>query len=792
MHRSVAVAPVVLALFLLAQTAPSHGQDTTGTGSIAGVVFGGDGKPAPGITICIEGTARCATADADGAFSIANVRVGLQHIEVRAPSLPPYRSGDVEVRAGFQATVEVTLPQFDAVTETVTVTAPAFAPPEEVKNSGFVLRGRDIEMAAGAVQDVSRYAQSLPGVVVGSNDFRNDLIVRGGSPLENLFIVDNIEIPNINAFATSASAGGSVGLIDAALIRNVSFLTGGYPAPFGNRVSSVMQINLQEGSRDQFGGMASVGFLGAGGVLEGPMAGGKGSWVVSARRSFLDLFTDDIGVGGVPVVYAVNAKVVYDLGPRDRIWFVNVTGKDDLRLGATASSTSAESELATLDIRYRGWRTGAGLNWQRVFGDRGVGLLGITYSSASVDSTYKDLLQQPVPPPGSSLDELIASAPVIFSEDSVERETTVKYDFTGVGFGWARKVQAGGAVKRIDARYNLQQPYGYDNPYSPTPGGDPLALDVNVTSYDLGAYLQGSWDLGSRLSLTAGGRVDRYGYTEKTRFSPRLGVSYRVSDRIVWPSSVGVYYQQTSPVLLAAFPGNKTTEPLRADHYVTGLVFTPDSSLRVSGEAYYKQYRDYPVSTEYPSVTLANIGDTFDVRESLFPLTSQGKGEAVGLELALEKRFTDKWFGQANVAFSRTRHAGLDGVLRPGTFDYPFTMNLVGGYRLSRRWEFAGRVSYLTGRPYTPFDEATSTAQHRGVYDLASVNAERAAAYLRIDVRADYTVIGGAKPLIVFGGVQNLLNRRNFAGYSWDRVNSTVRYEEQQGLFPLIGMEWRF
>ena len=294
---------------------------------------------------------------ADGTFKITNIRVGLQHIEVRAPKLPPYRSGDVEVRAGFEALVEVALPQIDAVTETVTVTAPAFTPPEEVKNSGFVLPGRDIKMAAGAVQDVSRYAQSLPGVVVGSNDFRNDLIVRGGSPLENLFVVDNIEIPNINAFATSASAGGSVGLIDAALIRNVSFLTGGYPAPFGNRVSSVMQINLQEGSRDRFGGLASVGFLGAGGVLEGPIAGGKGSWIVSARRSFLDVFTDDIGVGGVPVIYALNAKVVYDLTARDRIWFVNVTGKDDLRLGATASSTSEDSELATLDILYGGWRT---------------------------------------------------------------------------------------------------------------------------------------------------------------------------------------------------------------------------------------------------------------------------------------------------------------------------------------------------------------------------------------------------------------------------------------------------
>jgi hypothetical protein len=792
MERSTAVAGLILSLLLVAWPAVARAQDTAGIGSVAGVVFGADGKPAAGIAICIEGTGRCAASASDGAFTISNVRVGLQHIEVRAPDLPPYRSGDVEVRAGFETKVEVALPQIDAVAETVTVTAPAFTGPEEVKTSGFVLSGRDIKMAAGALQDVSRYAQSLPGVVVGSNDFRNDLIVRGGSPLENLFVVDNIEIPNINAFATSASAGGSVGLIDASLIRNVSFLTGGHPAPFGNRVSSVMQVNLQEGSRDRVGGMATVGFLGAGGVLEGPLAGGKGSWVVSARRSFLDVFTDDVGVGGVPVIYAVNAKVVYDLTDRDRVWFVSITGKDDLRLGATASSTSEDSELATLDIRYGGWRTAAGLNWQRVFGDRSVGLLGITYSSASVDSTYKDLLRAPAPPAGSSLDDLIASAPVIFSEDSVERETTVKYDFTGVGFGWVRKVQVGGAVKRIDASYDLQQPYGYDNPYSPTPGGDPLALDARLTSYDLGGYVQGTWDLGARASLTAGGRIDHYGYTSDTRVSPRAGLSYRLTDRLVWQTSAGVYFQQTSPVLLAAFPGNGLVRPLRADHVISGLAFTPDPSLRVSVEFYDKQYREYPVSAEYPPVTLANIGDTFDVRESLFPLRSEGKGEAIGVELAFEKRFAGRWFGQGNVAFSRTRHAGLDGVLRPGAFDYPFATNLVGGYRLNDRWELAGRASYLTGRPYTPFDEATSTAQRRGVYDLTRVNAERATAYVRIDVRADYTIIKGAHPLIVFGGVQNLLNRKNFADYSWDRVNGQVRYQEQQGAFPLIGAEWRF
>jgi hypothetical protein len=432
------------------------------------------------------------------------------------------------------------------------------------------------------------------------------------------------------------------------------------------------------------------------------------------------------------------------------------------------------------------------VNWQRVYGSRGVGLLGVTQTAATVDTAYKDLLKAPQPaPPGESLDELIARSPVVYAEDSSERETTIKYDFTAFGRLF-KKVQAGAAVKRISADYAAEQPLGYDNPWSSTPGTDVLDLDVRQVSYDVGAYAQATWDPTARFGVTFGGRVDRYGYTKKTRVSPRLAAGFRLTPSLSWQAAYGIYYQQTSPLLLAAFPGNDTLDPLRADHYVTGITWTPDPSLRVSVEGYWKEYRDYPVAAEYPPVTLANIGDTFDVRESLFPLVSEGRGRAYGVEFVLEKTFTEKWFGQANVALSKTRHAGLDGVPRPGAFDYPVVAKFVGGYRFAGRWELGGRFTYLSGRPYTPYDEAASSAQRRGIYDQGRVNALRAADYLRIDARLDYILITGANPLVVFGGVQNLLNRQNFSDYRWDRVGNRVDIVEQQGAFPLIGMEWRF
>ena len=766
------------------------GQDTTGVGAISGTVANADGGPAEGVRVCALDTATCVTSDARGTFRIGELRARAYSLEILPLEGLPFISDPVTVRAGLDATVTITVTEVEAFEETVTVTAPAFQTPDEVKTSGFLIAPRTILKSASALQDVSRYVQGLPGVAIGTDDFRNDIIVRGGSPLENLFVVDNVEIPNINAFANFASAGGTVSLLDSELLEDVTFLTGGYPAVYVNRTSSVLQVTQREGSREAFGGWATLGFAGAGAILEGPIDGGRGSWVVSARRSFLDLFTDDLGFGGVPVVYSLNAKAVYDLTPRDRVWAVNVTGIDEIRLGLTESS-DLDEEIANFDIRYDGWRSATGVNWQRLFGSRGVGLFGVTHSEATLGQQVKDLVAQGVPPPGLSPAAVIAQSPVVYAEDSREGETTFKYDLT-LHVPFFDTVQTGGSFKIFQIEYGVTSPFGSDTPFSPVPGVDPFALDTRFRSYQTGAYLQATRQVGPRVSLTLGGRFDHYDILSEARVSPRVGVEVRLTEALSWSASAGSYYQQPAFLFVSAFPENRSLVPWRADHYVTGLAWSPRPGLRATVEAYRKTYSDYPVASDLPTVSLANIGDTFNVREILFPLESAGEGYSEGVELFVEKRFSGGLYGQGNLSVSRTRHSGLDGVLRPGSFDYPMVFNLVGGYQLSPTWEVSARLSYLSGRPFTPYDEVLSVAQRRGVYDLTRVNAERAPDYARIDVRLDRTITVGGRPLNVFVGVQNLTNRRNFASYSWNRRTNARQFGEQQGIFPILGLDWRF
>jgi len=222
---------VIAALGLVLMATSASAQDTTGVGAITGVVLNPAGQRTEGVRVCALDTASCATSDAQGVFRIGDLRAGAYRLEILPLEGLPFTSDPVEVRAGLNGTVDITLPSMENFQQTVTVTAPAFREPEAVKNSGFLVEPRQILKSAAALQDVSRYVQGLPGVVIGTNDFRNDIIVRGGSPLENLFLVDNVEIPNINAFANFASAGGTVSLLDAELLQDVTFLTGGYPAP---------------------------------------------------------------------------------------------------------------------------------------------------------------------------------------------------------------------------------------------------------------------------------------------------------------------------------------------------------------------------------------------------------------------------------------------------------------------------------------------------------------------------------------------------------------------------------
>lgn len=235
--------------------------------------------------------------------------------------------------------------------------------------------------------------------------------------------------------------------------------------------------------------------------------------------------------------------------------------------------------------------------------------------------------------------------------------------------------------------------------------------------------------------------------------------------------------------------GQLVTGPALADLIEQLANVCSDITPRGAARAFRKQQRQHSMHVREADQRAHPLGPTVWIA-----LQSAGTGTVRGVELQLEQRPVEssRWHGQINLAISEARYSGKDGVLRPASFDYPIVANATGAWRLTDRWTLSTRVAFLSGRPYTPIDSDASAAARRAIYDTARVNTERLDPYFRMDIRVDRTFLIGGQPVRVFAGAQNVTNRENAAGFTWDRRSNVQRQTEQQGLFPILGLDWQF
>jgi hypothetical protein len=213
---------------------------------------------------------------------------------------------------------------------------------------------QEIEKSAGANRDVSKVVQSLPGV--GATDpNRNDLIVRGGGPSENVFYLDGIEIPVINHFATQGSSGGAVGVINPDFVREINFYTGAFPANRGNALSSVMEIKQKDGSQDKIHTKLSVGASDAALTIDGPI-NSKSTFIVSARQSYLQFLFSALGLPFLPTYNDFQLKYKYQINKKNEISFIGIGAIDDMTLNTGIKNpTESQSYILSYLPTYKQW-----------------------------------------------------------------------------------------------------------------------------------------------------------------------------------------------------------------------------------------------------------------------------------------------------------------------------------------------------------------------------------------------------------------------------------------------------
>ena len=685
---------------------------------------------------------------------------------------------------GRIAPVEATVEVHDVVTAL-----------EDTGPRPFVAGGQDILNSAGTFGDVSRYLQILPGVVATS-DVSNEMLVRGGHPMENLYTVDGIEVPNINQLATMGSTGGFGPMIDSALIQGVKFYSGGYDAEYPERLSSVTEIRLLEpDNRGHVEG--DLGIQGFGGLIEKNTR--FGDLLVAGHHGVTNLIGDSIGFNSMPAYTNEVSRFTRAKSTDSQLKIINVAGWDSIAVTPCAANTA---ETSSINTQYSGWRETTGLSWQRSYSAHSFAVANVSDSEEITHVRQQDQIMDPAHPIQSHMKCPIPPADVqttpVYLEDSNNAFSSAGYRYE---LGLSRFALSAGTNLWLQRPHvQVDQPEGAFTPYASNPTRtDTTSYSSNFSTGQSGSFAQATLHPARSLALSLGGRMQTFSFGSHTTFTPRVSLRYGLSEHVGIHAAFAGYAQMPPFAYLLAYPGNRAMLPMRATHEIVGMDFgfVPSSTIHL--EAYNKNYRDIPASSEYPSVTLHDLVDMIGQQFVWLPMNSRGRGTASGIELSDITRLRSGLQVQGSIAYSRAMFAGLDRVYRPSNYDFPWFVNVAAVQRFSHGYVVSSRYGFATGRPITPYDLADSLKQNRPIYDVSRMNALRAPYYGRLDAQINKAISIHRASLELYAGVDNILNRANFLAYVWmprwnvtNPLRNSIKQVDQTPIFPNFGVRLIF
>lgn len=723
-------------------------------------------EPIPGVNVTIIGTNIGTATDLNGNFEINGISFGMYQVKFSSVGYSTVVKTDVVVSSAKPTDLMVYLVESTIEFESINVKANYFMQDPSEIGSIANFSYEEIRRAPGGFEDVIRALSVLPGVAQTSAG-RNDLVVRGGAPSENLYIVDGFVVPNINHFGTQGATGGPISYINLDFVRETTFSTGGFSTLYGDKLSSVLSIDLRDGRKDKLGGKATISASQFGLNAEGPI-GDKGNFLFSARRSYLDFIFDAAGFNFVPEYYDVLSKVNYDINSKEKISFLFVSAFDRVKFNnKTAEDRYDNSRI--LGSNQNSYLTG--ISYRKLI-PNGFYTISLSRNFTDYDSAQRDSLLNP-----------------IFLNKSREGENELKGDLV-LKLSKTSELNFGSSLKLIKFSADIKLPSFI------TTFGEALSISsvntkTNFLKYNI--YTQLNQVLFNKLRMNVGARLDYFnGIEAKYNFNPRISFSYSISDLANMNLSIGSYSQSPSYIWLAAIPSNKELKAVKVNQIVLGYERNLDEDLRLKLEAFTKQYSDYPTSVIRPYLVLANTGAGYTGSEDNFssfgfePLVSKGKGNVNGLELSLQKKSSEvPHYGIISITYSKARFTGLDGIERDGTYDQRLIINASGGYRFNEKWEVSGKFKFATGNPYTSFNDD-------GTQSVINYNSKRFKSFHSVDLRVDRRWEFDGWNLITYLDIQNIYNNKNTNIIRWDYRKNKVAENNSIGILPSIGVSVEF
>lgn len=742
---------------VLAQGAPA--------GVLTGVVTERiTGQPVAGARVAVPPNVEAVT-DAEGRYRI-ELAPGNYSIRVEAAGFAPQAVSLVAITSRYVTNADFRLEV--RVSESIEVSGGFFAPTVDQPVSAVTLRRAEIRAQPGSGGDILRALNALPGVTSNSLQF-GDLLVRGGLPGENLTFIDNIPVGDFTYFNDQYDngRGGRAAVLAPDVFERLEFSAGGFGARYGDRMSSALDITIRRATRDRVQGSvyADSGVAGAG--IEVPL-GARAGWFVSVRRSYIDLAFElfDLGDIGKPRNLDIVNKLDFDLNPRHRLSVTSLALSERVTVPyETALRASTRDRLVTE-------RTS----------DRFI--LGATLSSTLGQRTLSNLTAWGIGEHNDGSFLRLDRVTLQRQRDLRESQFGIKEELTTAFSPRLNLSAGGGLIVQQGSFYTYElSPAGLSaigEEYRAPTRSYRLRLDSTAGGY---AYAQLFWQAANRLSISPGLRLDRYGISGETVFSPRLGARLRLAPRLSLNMAAGVYRQPPANFLLALTPLNRRLRSQRSLHLIGGFEWQAREDLRVTVEAYQKNYDNLLVQPTRTSPRYFNTG----------------RGIVRGIEINAQKALSGRFAAQASYAYTfAERRLTPDGLDFPSEVARPHQLTLVGITRLNffGRWLLASRMRVASGLAYSNLTAVQQTAPPRiFLFELPGPedrNSLRLPKYFQLDLRAEKRFDFRRWSFSPYVDIFNLTKNENVVDVSYRTSSRTPGFQRERTLIPILGARVEF
>lgn len=722
------------------------------TGTITGTVLDAQtGEPLIGATVVLEGTSVGDATNADGRYIIQDIEPQTYNIKASYVGYQSLTRFNIIVRSEGNIDINFELRPENTELGEVVVTPNPFLKESTTPLSIQKLNQDEITSYPGGNNDIAKVVQTLPGVSGSVGGFRNDVIIRGGAPNENVYYLDGIEIPNINHFATQGSAGGPVGLLNVNFFEGVTLTASSFDAKYDNVLSGVLQFDQRNGNAREFQGNFRVSSSESALTVEGPLFKGNDAEsnttvIASVRRSYLQFLFGIIGLPILPNYWDYQYKLNHRIDANNEILITGLGSIDTYQVNEL-DDFDPEQQATQDQVPVIEQETNTvGISWKHRFNE-GNALLQTTLSNNLLNNRF------------FRYEDNVNKTGLYFRNDSREMETKLRLNLSLFRGSWT--YNAGLSLQNAD----------YTNSTTDLLNSNEFSTDLNFFRYGFFGQASGSL-INDRLNVSFGLRADGNTFTDDGNefyrtISPRIAMSYSLSKDRKWTlnASLGRYFK-IPPYTILGYKNssgdfvNNNSLYIQSDHAVAGIEYLLNERARVTLEGFYKWYSDYPVSLR-DSVSLANKGGGFEVLGSE-PVSSTGNGRTYGTELLLQQKFNGRFYSIAAFTLYKSEFTGLDGSFKPSVWDNNILISLLGGYKLPHNWEISARYRYLGKTPYTPVDtQATLDNYPAEILDFSRLGEVRLDPYSQLDVRVDKKWNFSSLSLDVFLEIQNILAQEN-------------------------------